>query len=233
MFISISGEAGAGKDTLANILIDHYSSKSVSVSPFSFAGPLKDACVLFFGWDRHRIDHDFPYKEGGLGNTDPTDIDPYCVAMGLTRRQIMQRMGTEGMRGAVHPDFWIILMREGIKLGRIVTADINLIRDARFLNELQFVKDMGGINLRVRRLEVAFGQTENEAIKAHMQGAAGGTLTQNTNHASEQEWRQWSDWDFQIFNPVYIGQPEEMGKSRFRTQVAHVLRQLEKQDKDK
>lgn len=232
MFISISGEAGAGKDTLAVILEDYYKAKGVSFAPFSFAGPLKDACVLFFNWDRHRLDHDFDYKEGGLGNTDPTDVDPYCVALGLTRRQFFQKFGTEAMRYNVHPDFWVILMREWIKEGRITTADVNLIRDARFLNELNFVKDMGGICIRVRRLEVGAGQTEAQAISETMRLVAGnltsGTLTKNTDHASEQEWRKWTQWDYQVFNPVFADKDEDFGKQRFRSQVSRLLREMDK-----
>lgn len=225
MFISISGEAGAGKDTLAAILEEYYAAKGLSVAPFSFAGPLKDACVLWFGWDRQRLDHDFDYKEGGLGNKDPNDIDPYCVSFGMTRRQFMQKFGTEGMRDAVHKNFWIVMMTEWIRSGRIQTTDVSLIRDARFLNELQFVKDMGGLNFRVRRIEVPKGMTEHEAITAHLTGLAkAGTLTADTTHASETEWKQWTQWDHQVLNLVFEDMPVEYGKQRFREQALTVLR---------
>lgn len=210
VFVSISGDAGAGKSTLSDIITTHYTKQGISVSPFSFANPLKDALCLWFNWDRERLNSDFNYKEGGLGNKLPDDIDPYCTALGMTRREIMQRFGTECMRDGLHNDFWVIMARLGLQRGVIPVSTISIIGDARFSNELQWVKSEGGLNVRVNR------------ISDH-----GSTLTTHTGHSSESEWKNWSDWDFVIENPIYEDRSVQYGLAVFENRAQILLERID------
>ena len=217
--ISISGKAGSGKDTVRAIIeAELFKQTGVRLTPISFAGPLKEALCLWFGWDLHRLTHDFPYKEGGLGNTDPSDIDPYCVALGMTRRVIMQKFGTECLRQGMHRDFWIILQEIGIKLGRI-PGEVFIVSDARFMNELEFAKRNDGYMIHVRSVSVREGQTTDEALGDERVS----TLTTHTGHASENEFEQWDAYTNRIINYKFEALHEEDSKRIFREFVVNTV----------
>src|ERR1043166_8074261 len=146
-FVSISGAAGSGKSTVSNHLRHHFFNQWYECREFSFAGPLKDALCLWFGWDRQRLDTDYGYKEGA--KLDDGSPDAYCQALGKTRREIMQLFGTECMRHGMTPDFWIILADIGLQLNKIPPADLHIISDARMLNELEWVKRLNGYRIRM------------------------------------------------------------------------------------
>jgi hypothetical protein len=179
-FISISGKAGSGKTTVSKYITNYFRQNGYSVNEFSFAGPLKDALCLWFNWDRQRLDTDFNYKEGD--KLDDGSPDPYCQRLGMTRRTIMQKFGTECLREGLHQNFWIILADLGVYLGRIPPSDIYLISDARFINELEWVKSIGGFTIKITREE---------------------TLTDQTQHASENDFLSWKGmYDISINNTI-------------------------------
>lgn len=192
-FIAISGVAGSGKTTIANYLKSHFRQKNYTINDFSFAGPLKDALCLWFGWDRNRLDSDFAYKEGAF--LDDGSPDPFCERLGMTRRQIMQKMGTECMRQGMHPNFWIIMADLGVHLGRIPHSDIYVISDARFLNELEWAESINAYRILITRSEIRRGQDREQA-------RSGATLTTHTTHASETEFLDWPGYDEIISNVV-------------------------------
>jgi tRNA A37 threonylcarbamoyladenosine biosynthesis protein TsaE len=192
-FISISGVAGSGKTTVSDYLKSHFRQQNYTINDFSFAGPLKDALCLWFGWDRKRLDSDFAYKEGST--LDDGSPDPFCERLGMTRRQIMQKMGTECMRQGMHPNFWIIMADLGVHLGRIPHSDIYVISDARFLNELEWAKSINGYRLLVMRAECQRGEDPDQARTGH-------SLTTHTKHASETEFLQFDDYDETVVNLI-------------------------------
>ncbi len=114
------------------------------------------------------------------------DTDPICVALGMTRRTIMQRVGTECMRDNLHNDHWIILLQAAIDRGEFADVDVGFITDARFINELTFAQSTRGSNILVQRSDVE-------------------TMTQHTGHASEQQWQQWQDWAVVVQNDISLG----------------------------
>lgn len=83
----------------------------------------------------------------------------------ITVRQLLQEVGTDAMRNIIHPNTWVNALfadytskkySVGIdKYGHQTIVDKYpkwLITDLRFPNELQAVKDRGGITIRVNRL---------------------------------------------------------------------------------
>ncbi len=180
--ISITGKAGSGKDTIAKIITDELIDIGLKAIKLSYAGPLKDCASLLWGWDRDRLEYDFDYKEGNT--LDNGIIDPACDALGMTRRVFLQRFGTEAMRNNIHQDVWIIAMKLAIDHGDYDNFDVGLLPDSRFINELNFVKDMNGLTIKVDR----HGSVT--------------TLTENTQHASELEWKKWNSWDATIVNKI-------------------------------
>jgi len=181
-FISISGKARSGKGTVAEHINRHFARKGLTINEFSFAGPFKDALCLWFGWDRDRLNWDTAYKEGDT--LDDGIPDPYCAALGMTRRTIMQKFGTECMREGMHPDFWVILADLALQRGLIPHSDIYLISDARFLNELRWTKKLGGYQIHIIRETTMMG---------------------DSGHVSETEFLQWNDYTYVVANNRSLG----------------------------
>lgn len=193
-FISISGVAGSGKTTVSNHLKHFFFREQYEISEFSFAGPIKDALCLWFGWDRSRLDSDFSYKEGST--LDDGTPDPYCEALGLSRRQMMQKMGTECMREGMHSNFWIIMADIGLRLGKIRPSDLYIISDARFVNELEWAKSINAYRIFVKRVECPRGSDPSQVLAHNV------SLTKHTGHVSETEFLNWSGYDAEIINLV-------------------------------
>ena len=177
----IAGKAGSGKDTVYAQMYQMLDERGYRVGKLSFASTLKDVCVLMFGWDRDRLEHDFDYKEGDT--LDDGSPDPACAALGMTRREVMQKVGTEAMRNGLHRDVWIIALQLAIARGDYGHLDVGVITDCRFLNEIDFVTRNNGKLIQVERIDNV------------------GTLTDKTEHASETEWQLMEDvWDATIQN---------------------------------
>jgi hypothetical protein len=197
-FISISGVAGAGKTTLSGYLQQYFRREQYTINAFSFANPLKSALCGWFDWDRQRLDSDFAYKEGSI--LDDGSPDPYCQALGMTRRVIMQKFGTECMRQGLHKDFWVIMADLGLKLGKIEHSDIFTIEDCRFLNELQWAKSIDAYRILIVRVERQHG--EDPAPTAADIKSGGVTLTTSTTHPSEKEFLDWDGYDEILINLI-------------------------------
>ena len=181
--IGLTGKAGSGKDTAGAVMQSILQEKGYVCTKLSFAAKLKDACSLFFGWDRERLEYDFDYKEGfKLDNGAP---DPACQMLGMSRREVMQKFGTEAVRNGLHKNAWVYILQLAIFNGEYDNYDFGFLTDCRFENELQFVRDMEGVLIRVNRFD------RND------------TLTIHVNHASEMDWLNWEDWDCQVDNIIY------------------------------
>ena len=96
--IAICGFQGAGKDTLANILIEKY-----GFVKLSFAGSVKDVASCIFGWDREMLE----------GTTQESRkqrevIDEWWAKRlnipHLTPRWVLQNFGTDLFRNHFHPE---------------------------------------------------------------------------------------------------------------------------------
>lgn len=129
--IGITGKAGVGKDTFAN-----YLNEFLEYERYSFAGPLKDACCLLFGWTRHQIDHDRAFKEA---------VDP---RWGFSPRKAMQLMGTEYGRQLLRDDLWVHMAQ--VRLDETSSNGL-MITDVRFENEAQWIRKNKGLLIHVVR----------------------------------------------------------------------------------
>lgn len=91
----------------------------------------------------------YPYLENKHSYSEQSLIKP-------TIRQFLQELGTEAMRDVIHPNIWVnalfsdYIPREGDKKGSLFYPNW-IITDMRFPNELQAIKDRGGITIRVNR----------------------------------------------------------------------------------
>ena len=202
--IGLSAKAGGGKDTAGDLIRGSLESKGYTTTQISFANPLKDICTMLFGWDRNRLQTDIEFKESSL--LDDGTPDPACEMLGMSRRVVMQRLGTEAMRQGLHSDIWVIAMKLAIKRGDYDAYDYGLLTDCRFINELQFVRDLDGTLIRIDRA----GEQS--------------TLTEHTEHASELEWQKWTDWDATVINEGIVpDSPLEFSRRLFAARLERAL----------
>jgi hypothetical protein len=193
--VGISGLAGAGKDTVARILVERLGFEQIAL-----ADPMKRAVADWFGWDAARLwgpsenrnapDPRYPRKE--VDGTDALGDIVYRTSY-LTPRQALQQLGTQWGREC-YQDVWVdyalrtarVLLSGGCTYGPVsglqpaapdYRAKGVAISDVRFRNELEAIRRAGGIVLRVVR------------PGAGLAGAAAG-------HASEVEQQSIPDTDF-------------------------------------
>lgn len=193
MIIGICGFIGSGKDTVADYLVNFHGFRRDS-----FAATLKDAVSAVFGWDRELLE----------GRTKEArewreEIDQWWAERldmpNLTPRLILQLWGTEVGRRSFHTDIWIASLENKLRKsnGNVV------ITDCRFPNEVQAIKNAGGIVIRVKRGPNPSWYNDacdmNAGEKCSNYAAATARINELGIHASETAW-VGSKFDYVIEN---------------------------------
>lgn len=158
--LGIAGHAGAGKDTLADLVCG-----MTGQPKRSFAAPLRDAVLAFNPWIRatnpNYIDPNQVTEKELDSLWPPTRYADLIALCGYERakwhevygagvREAIQRMGTEVGRGLLGESVWVdIAMSDRVHRERPVFADV------RFPNEAQAIKDRGGVVVWIERPGVA------------------------------------------------------------------------------
>lgn len=173
---AISGPKMNGKDTFANLLIQH----DPSFTKLSFAKPLKDMCQRIFDLTDEQV-NDEVAKERFFSQDDkhPVQIDHYLAqlnaATGLflkaanklayTPRQILQYVGTDYVRAA-QDDYWVQALLKQIEPGKNY-----VIADCRFPNEALALRNVGATIIRLVRLaKPTRGAPEHASEKLDFEG---------------------------------------------------------------
>ena len=183
MIIGVCGLIGAGKDTIADYLVNIHQFRRES-----FANTLKDAVASVFGWDREllegRTKHSRAWRE---------QVDPWWAARlgmpDLTPRWVLQYWGTEVVRRGFHDDTWIASLENRLRK----TTDDVVISDCRFPNEIAAIKRAGGVVIRVHRGPdpewYNFAETVNRGPESNIEWSWAKTQLDKFNiHASETAW---------------------------------------------
>ena len=182
MIIGICGLIGAGKDTIADYLVNIH-----QVRRESFANSLKDAVAHVFNWERELLEGRTKQSREWREQPDPW----WSTRLGqtITPRWVLQYWGTEVCRKSFHDDIWIASLENKIRNSR----DDIVISDCRFPNEIKAIKAAGGIVIRVVRgpepvwFELARtvnqGPTRNTAWRLSKN-----ELEKHNVHASETAW---------------------------------------------
>lgn len=140
MILGISGKAGSGKDTIANII--KYSHPEYNI--IHFADGIKSTVADLCGLNWYDVNTQTGKKEfvSWLDN--------------ITVRELLQKFGT-AIRKEVHPDFWVRVTMQDIQ-----GIDNVIIPDVRFPNEKKAIEDKGGIVIRVERPNIEQMDHESE-----------------------------------------------------------------------
>lgn len=159
MIVGIIGWAGSGKDAIADILVKHYGWHKIA-----FADPLRDFLytqdvpVRMDGQARYSTVSEIIDRYGWDGYKQ----SPFAGNM----RKLIQVTGTEAGRGQIHENVWVdAALARAAALGN----DRVVFSDARFYNEVNAVRSIGGKILRVYRPGVGPANdhaSENEVNKA-------------------------------------------------------------------
>lgn len=137
MIIGLIGLIGSGKGTVGDMLIEQ------GYQHQSFATPLKDACASIFNWDRQMLEGDTLQSRSWREQADPWWSKRLNIPE-FTPRLALQLVGTDVFRNHFHQDIWILSMKSRLQ-GNIV------ITDARFPNEVNMIRNVGGVIVRVKR----------------------------------------------------------------------------------
>jgi len=139
--IALSGKAGSGKSLTADYLVRKHGFKKLT-----FAEPIRQILRLLFG---------IPSK----WFTDPVLKESIYEPLGVSTRQLMQKVGTELFRCELHKQLphlklpsgsnvWINHIVEQIK----IFQDENIVvDDLRFDDEYHSLKDQGFVAFRIRK----------------------------------------------------------------------------------
>ena len=141
MIVGVTGLIGSGKDTVANYLTTFHGFKKVS-----FASSLKDAISDIFNWDRELLEGATKTSREWREQVDPWWAQRLNIP-NLTPRWILQYWGTEVCRKNFHTDIWVASVENKL----LNSKDDIVITDCRFINEIETLRNIGGIALRVMR----------------------------------------------------------------------------------
>ncbi len=143
--LGLVGFAGAGKDSVANSLVDNY-----GYARDSFAAPLKDATSAIFGWPRELLEGDTSESRAFRETTDIFWSNKLGI-QDLTPRKALQLLGTDVIRDNFSENIWLSSIEYRIRTQHMNSGKKIVITDARFPNELKLIHNLGGKIARVSR----------------------------------------------------------------------------------
>ena len=183
MIIGVVGLIGAGKDTMADYLVNIHQFRRES-----FANTLKDAVSAVFGWDRDLLEGRTRHSREWREQVDAWWADRLGMP-DLTPRWVLQYWGTEVVRRSFHDDTWIASLENRLRK----TNDDVVISDCRFPNEIGAIKRAGGLVIRVHRGPdpdwYRFAEMINRGPEKNIEWSWAKTQLDKFNiHASETAW---------------------------------------------
>ena len=172
MIIGVCGLIGAGKDTIADYLVNIHGFRRDS-----FAASLKDAVSAVFGWDRDMLEGRTRSSREWREQRDVWWSERLCRE--ITPRWVLQYWGTEVFRNNFHDDIWIASLENKLRQQQ----DDVVISDCRFPNEVLAIRRAGGYVIRVQR-----GSDPGwfSAVQQHL--LTGAPCPADLPHASEWAW---------------------------------------------
>jgi hypothetical protein len=186
--VAFVGFVSCGKDTVADCLLARG-----GYTTLAFADSIKDCLSSIFCWDRDMIEGKTKESRAWREMVDPW----WAAKLGMPNfspRWAMTNFGTDVMREHFNPQIWILNTRR-----RAEQTDAHIIiKDVRFVNEIDAVRSWGGQVKRIRRGPEPswFGMAQAAALGDAL---AIEIMAQMDIHRSEWEWTA-SEFDGLITN---------------------------------
>lgn len=142
--LGLHGRAGAGKDTAAAYLVQHY-----GFHRYGFADPLRDMILALL--DTCGIDHAWV--------TEPHLKEQPIPGLGHSYRELAQGLGTDWARKQLGDSFWLRAAEAALGIsadnlpGHQAVHDRIVISDVRFENEAAWVTSLHGVVVGLMRAE--------------------------------------------------------------------------------
>lgn len=189
--IGLVGFIGCGKNTVSNILVNDY-----GYIEDSFASTVKDVCSSIFGWPRHLLEGDTLESRQWRDKVDMWWSKNLNIE-NFTPRKALTMLATDVIRNNFNRNIWYLSLFNRM---RNCTNTKIVISDARFINEIKFIKDNGGKIIRIKR------GPEPDWYQLALDTNNGKTTAMyDRTDIHESEW-QWigSDFDYVVNNDSTI-----------------------------
>ena len=139
MIIAFAGRKQSGKTTSCEFVQNLFANKETKI--YNFADPLKQLCIDIFGLTYNQC----------YGTDEDKNEQVDCCWPGtdskMTSREVLQYVGTDVFRSMQH-NVW---SSATIRLIEKEQLDLALIADCRFPNEVEAVKNAGGLVVKLNR----------------------------------------------------------------------------------
>lgn len=139
MLVGIRGKAGAGKDEVAKVFVEHYHCRR-----YAFATRMKEAALAL-----DPIIEAVRRRDGSMRYVRLSELIAHVGAEQAKKhpevRRTYQRIGTEMGRESLDPDLWIKLLFKRTRSKRAVISDV------RFANEVEAIRKRNGFIILVQR----------------------------------------------------------------------------------
>ena len=151
--IGLTGAAGAGKDTVANMIDAKGHNGRQYPEYVSFAAPIKGMIAsLLLHWNiEHHVLTDRILKEQTI------------AGLGASPRKLMQTLGTEWGRNLISETIWLDTAERRI-VKALQEGRMAVVTDVRFPNEAQLIHRLGGVVWKIERPGI-------ESVAAHVSEA--------------------------------------------------------------
>lgn len=178
MIIGLVGLIGSGKGTVASMFAERGCIED------SFAAPLKDLTASIFGWPRELMEGD-TVESRDFRETPDLYWGRKLGISNFTPRVCLQLIGTDVLRKHFDSNIWLHSLEYRIRK-QSSFAPCTVISDARFKNELDLIKEMGGVVIWVQRGELP--EWFETAKTAHTNAVSHKIMTTRYRDVHESEW---------------------------------------------
>ena len=193
--VGLLGLINSGKGTVASALVNGYNFRQDS-----FATSLKDACAVMFDWPRHLLEGDTKESREWREIVDPWWSGQLNMP-NFSPRLALQVIGTDSLRNNFHQDLWFLTLRNRIRKNPNQNV---VISDVRFPNEIKFIKEQGGILIKINRGPMpVWYETAILANKGNSIAQAAMAKIYSDAHMSEWAW-VGSKTDYELNNDSTI-----------------------------
>ena len=159
LVIGIAGKKRNGKDTVARMLMSCAERAGIKATRRALADTLKEECARMIAIELGESGQVSKYLDVLQEMHDDATKEKY--------RLLLQWWGTEFKRGMVSDNYWVDKLRDWLLQHKSHSQqEIFVVPDVRFPNEVEMIRQQGGLIINVYRpeLEVSDGHTSEHAL---------------------------------------------------------------------